>query len=109
MSTATLENVLEILRKEIKQWKVPAVGVIADFSVDRPFGTLIRCVLSLRTKDAVTEPASRRLLGPHSTPEAILKLSVAEIEKLIYPVGFYKTKAKSILKICQILMDQHGG
>ncbi|MBI2082243.1 MAG: endonuclease III [Deltaproteobacteria bacterium] len=109
MTTATLEKILHILRKEIKKWKVPVVGVIADEAIDRPFETLVSCLLSLRTKDAVTDEASRRLLGRASTPETILGLSSQEIEKLIYPVGFYRTKAKNLHKICQILMDQYDG
>src|SRR3989344_4749961 len=103
MQTKTVEQVLQILKKEIKKWKVPAVGVIADEALDRPFGTLISCVLSLRTKDAVTEVASHRLLSQAPTPQAMVKLTPSAIEKLIYPVGFYRTKAKSIIKTCRIL------
>ena len=109
MNTATLEKVLHILKKEIKKFKVPAVGVIADQALDRPFETLIRCVLSLRTKDAVTEAASRRLLSTASTPETMVKLTPSTIEKLIYPVGFYRTKANAINKTCQMLIDEYGG
>ena len=109
MTTATLAKILTILKKEIKKWKVPAVGQIAEESVDRPFGTLISCLLSLRTKDAVTEAASRRLFQRASTPKAILELTPEEIEKLIYPAGFYRTKAKNILKICEILLNQYDG
>ncbi len=109
MTTATLEKVLRILREAIKEWKVPAVGVIADLSVNRPFGTLISCVLSLRTKDAVTEPASRRLLGRASTPAALSRLGTQEIEKLIYPVGFYRTKARNVRGISRLLLERHGG
>ncbi len=113
MKTETLEMILKILRREIKKWKVPAVGVIADEATDqthgRPFETLISTILSLRTKDLVTEGASRRLLGRASTPEAILKLSAREIEKLIYPVCFYRNKAASLLKTCRILVDRYEG
>ncbi len=109
MTTQTLERILDILREAIRQWEVPAVGQIADEPGDRAFRVLISTILSLRTKDAVTVEASRRLLRRSSTPEAILKLTTAEIEKLIYPVGFYRTKAKSLLGTCRILMDQHQG
>ncbi len=109
MTTQTLEKVLTILRKEIKQWKVPAVGVIAEESVDRPFGTLVSTILSLRTKDKVTDAASRRILAKAPTPQKMLTLSALEIEKLIYPVCFYRNKAQSLLKTCKILMDQHDG
>ena len=109
MTTATLEKVLKILRGELKRWKIPAVGAIADEINDRPFGALISCVLSLRTKDAVTEPASRRLLSRGSTPAALAGLEIREIEKLIYPVGFYRTKARNAKEISRLLLERHGG
>jgi len=109
MQTDTLEKVLRILRKEIKRWAVPAVGVIAEAAVDRPFETLVSTILSLRTKDKVTDAASRRILAKAPTPQAMLTLSAKEIETLIYPVCFYRNKAASLLKTCRILIDQHGG
>lgn len=113
MTTQTLEKVLKILRKAITQWKVPAVGVIADEAAqtekDRPFETLVSTILSLRTKDKVTDAASRRILAKAPTPQAMLRLPAKEIEKLIYPVCFYRNKAVSLLKTCKILIDQHGG
>jgi endonuclease III len=109
MDTETIEKVLRILRRKIKQWKVPAVGVIAGRAGDRPFETLVSTILSLRTKDAVTEQASRRILSEAPTPEAIAGLQAPAIEKLIYPVGFYRTKARSLQKTCRILIDQYGG
>lgn len=109
MDTQTIEKVLKILRREVKKWKVPAVGVVADGAVDRPFETLVSTVLSLRTKDAVTESASRRLLAQAPTPEAISTLTSHEIEALIYPVGFYRTKARHLHTICRIILEKHGG
>ncbi len=109
MTTATLEKALRILRREIRKWKVPAVGVIADDAVDRPFETLVSTILSLRTKDAVTEQASRRLLAVAPTPAAIVTLTPGRIEKLIYPVGFYHTKARNLRETCRILLAGHGG
>jgi endonuclease-3 len=109
MNTATLEIVLRTLRREIRKWKVPAVGVIAEGAVDRPFETLVSTILSLRTKDAVTERASRRLLERAPTPLAIARLPVGTIEKLIYPAGFYRTKARNLKKTCRILLEKHDG
>ncbi len=105
---ATIAAVLRVLRREIKRWKVPAVGAIAGRAVDRPFETLVSTILSLRTKDAVTAQASRRLLLRAATPEAIAALPEQEIEKLIYPVGFYRTKARNLRKTCRILVEQYG-
>jgi endonuclease-3 len=104
-----LEAVLKILRKEIKKWKVPAVGVIAGEAVDRPFGTLVSTILSLRTKDKVTDAASRRILAKAPTPQKMLVLTAHEIEKLVYPVCFYRNKAQSLLKTCRLLIERHDG
>jgi len=109
METATINVVLRILRRKIREWKVPAVGLVAERASNRPFETLISTILSLRTKDKVTEEASRRLLTRAPNPESILALSKLEIEKLIYPVGFYRTKAGSILETCRILRDEYSG
>jgi len=109
MDTTTLEKILRILKREIRKWKVPAVGVIADQAIDRPFETLVSTILSLRTKDTVTEQASNRLLARADTPQAIASLSVREIEKLIYPVGFYHTKARNLRETCRILIDEYEG
>jgi len=109
MDTLTIGKVLRILKREIKKWKVPAVGVIADEASERPFETLISTILSLRTKDKVTEEASRRLLAAANTPAAIGALPVNHIEKLIYPVGFYRTKARNLRETCRVLLEKHGG
>jgi endonuclease III len=109
MDTPTLNRVLRRLRKEIRKFKVPAVGVIADRAADRPFETLISTVLSLRTKDKVTEAASHRLLDRAPTPEILMNLPVKEIEQLIYPVGFYHTKAGHLKEIGRRLLRDYGG
>jgi endonuclease III len=109
MNTATIEKVLRILRREVRKWKVPAVGIVAEQAVDRPFETLVSTILSLRTKDAVTEQASRRLLSRAPTPEAIAALPIAQIETLIYPAGFYHTKARNLREIARILLQHYGG
>ncbi len=109
MNTKVLGEVLRILRREVRKWKVPAVGVVAEEAADRPFETLVSTILSLRTKDAVTEAASRRLLSQASTPSDVSALTLAQIERLIYPVGFYHTKAKNLRETCLILLRDYGG
>jgi len=109
MDNATIHTVLRRLKKEIGKWKVPAVGLVAESAADRPFETLVSTILSLRTKDKVTEAASRRLLERAPTPRAVAGLSEGVVEKLIYPVGFYRTKAKNLLATCRIILDDHGG
>ena len=103
----SIQPILRILRREVRRWKVPAVGVVAARAVDRPFETLASTILSLRTKDAVTAAASERLLAAAPTPEAIEKLAEAEIERLIYPVGFYRTKARNLRRTCRILVEHY--
>ncbi|MGX8685706.1 MAG: endonuclease III domain-containing protein [Spirochaetales bacterium] len=87
---------------------IPAVSYVAITQND-PYCVLISTILSLRTKDDVTLQASVRLFNVASNPAEMLKLSPDQIEKLIFPTGFYKTKAQRILEISQILMDKYGG
>jgi endonuclease III len=109
MDTRTLGRVLGILKREILKWKTPAVGVIAEQAIDRPFETLISTILSLRTKDKVTEEASRKLLERAPAPEILSAMPVEEIERLIYPVGFYHTKARNLREICRRLQADFQG
>ncbi len=100
---------LRIVRREIRRWPEPVVGVVAkEFDRD-PFLILISTVLSLRTKDKTTREGGDRLFALAHTPAAMLKLPQKKIEQAIYPVGFYRTKAKSILEICRRLIDDYGG
>ena len=103
-----LPAILNILKEEAKKWKPPIVGTFAN-EKNAPFKILISTVLSLRTKDRTTEEASRRLFMIADTPEKILRLSSAQIEEAIYPVGFYRTKARNILSICRALLEQFQG
>ncbi len=85
------------------------MGVVARESARDPFRILIATVLSLRTKDQTTADASARLFAVADTPAAILNVSPRRLERLIYPVGFYRTKATQILKICRLLLAEYGG
>ncbi len=102
-----LATALRVLKKEAKQWKPPIVGTFAE-GPQALFKVLISTVLSLRTKDKTTEEASHRLFHLADTPEKMLKLNSRQIEKLIYPVGFYRTKARNILKISSILINKYN-
>lgn len=105
MNTETLIKVIKILETEVKTYKVPIITLMAQTKRD-PYMVLIGTVLSLRTKDDVTAKACERLFEKADTPESILKLN--NIEKLIYPVGFYKTKAKNIKLISKILIENYN-
>ena len=74
-----------------------------------PFRVLVACLLSLRTQDTTTGPAAARLFAVAHTPAAMLRLTPRAIERLIYPVGFYRTKARVILGVCRDLRDRFGG
>lgn len=100
--------VMDVLRRAAPDWGAPAVTLIAETTGD-PFRVLISTVLSLRTQDETTAVASRRLFARAADPAAMLRLRAATIEKLIYPVGFYRTKARAILDICRALLERFGG
>jgi len=87
---------------------MPAVSDIARQRHD-PYEILISTVLSLRTKDEVTMAASKRLFALAPDAESLMKTRVRSIEKAIYPVGFYKTKARSIKQIAREIVTRHGG
>jgi len=105
MRKREIHEAIRILKKEVQQWKVPAVGHYTQ----TPFTVLISCILSLRTQDKTTHAASKRLFRLASTPREMIGLSTAAIQKAIYPVGFYKTKAENIKKICEILLSRNSG
>ncbi|MDD4909715.1 MAG: endonuclease III [Candidatus Omnitrophica bacterium] len=100
-----IDKIIEILRKETKKYRVPVVTEMAQ-RWGEPFYVLISCILSLRTKDAVTRAASERIFSIADSPVDMSRLSAGKIEKAIYPVGFYRTKAKNILRVCRILAER---
>jgi endonuclease-3 len=74
-----------------------------------PFRLLVACVISLRTKDAVTADASARLFAIAATPQRVARLPEGRIAKLIFPAGFYNTKARQIRSIARRIATEHGG
>lgn len=108
MRDRDIHAALLVLRREVRLWQEPVVGVVARESRD-PFRILIACVLSLRTKDKTTAEASQRLFALASDPSSMLKLPLSRLEKAIYPVGFYRTKAKQIRETCRRLLDTYEG
>jgi endonuclease-3 len=97
--------VLTKLARAARGWKVPVVTLAAEVSGD-PFEVLVACILSLRTQDSTTAGAVRRLFARARTPEQLLALDDRELERLIYPVGFYKTKTKSLKELSRILVEK---
>ena len=103
-----IEKVVKILRDEVKSLPDPSVTLVGK-RWKNPFLVLISCILSLRTKDETTLPASERLFKLADNPKDMLQLTIAQIEKAIYPVGFYHTKARNILGICCDLLEKFEG
>ena len=87
----------------------PSVTKVSQERESTPFHVLISCLISLRTKDEVTYAASRRLFARARTPRSLARLSVPEIEKLIFPAGFYRKKARLLREISAILLRRYGG
>lgn len=108
MNEREIHSAIRILRREVPKWETPVVTLMAE-TYESPFRVLISCILSLRTQDATTAKASHRLFAVADSPQAMIKLTAKKIEKLIYPVGFYKTKAINILEMCQTMIDRHDG
>lgn len=108
MKPADIHRAMAILRDEARSWRTPSVTVVAEASRS-PFKVLVSCIISLRTKDEVTTQASARLFDHAATPEAMQELTAGEIAGLIYPAGFYRTKAEQILEIARRLVAECGG
>jgi len=101
--------VLGTLAKKINGLELPAVEKISESQKEAPFQILISALLSARTQDATTLAASTRLFARASTPQALAKLGVAQIEKLIYPVSFYRNKAVFVKEASRMIVEQYRG
>ncbi|KAB8144658.1 endonuclease III [Chloroflexia bacterium SDU3-3] len=108
MEPFDIDAAIAILRETMPRFQQPLIEAMGEES-QTPFHILIATILSLRTKDTLTSVVAPRLFARASTPQAMLALSEEELAQLIYPVGFYRTKARSILQICQILLARYGG
>ena len=100
---------MRTLAREIDGLELPAVEKISASQQEDPFQILISTLLSARTQDATTLAASTRLFAKASTPAAVAKLTVRQIEKLIYPVSFYRNKAVFVKDTSKMLVDKFGG
>src|SRR5215510_1868198 len=101
-------RIIGTLTRHAPSWRITSLAAVAAERRD-PFRVLIACLLSLRTKDETTGPAAARLFALADTPEAMLRLTPSRIERAIFPVGFYRTKAKVILGVCRDLLSRYGG
>jgi len=108
-SAPTIERVMRTLAREIDGLELPAVEKISASQKDDPFQILISTLLSARTQDATTLAASTRLFATASTPAAVARLRVKQIETLIYPVGFYRNKAVFVRDAARMIVAKFGG
>ena len=100
---------MRTLAREIDGLELPAVEKISDSQEEDPFQVLIATLLSARTQDATTLAASTRLFAVARTPQSMARLPLGRIERLIYPVSFYRHKAKHLKATCRILVSRFGG
>jgi endonuclease III len=96
--TINIDIVYPLLKEEVVEYDVPVVDLIAVQTRD-PFKVLIATILSARTKDETTAKASARLFKKVSDLESLARLDEQTISRLIYPVGFYKNKAKYLKEL----------
>lgn len=108
VTNKNIDRVVALLRATLKGLPDPSVTMVGK-KWKTPFHVLISCLLSLRTKDETTLPASERLFALANTPTQMLTLSRERIAKTIYPVGFYKTKAATIHGVCKDILEKFGG
>ncbi len=108
MNDYDIHPIMAALREIVLTWQTPIVDEMAQQAAT-PYTILITTILSLRTQDGTTAQAARRLFKLAQTPETMLTLPAAAIAQAIYPVGFYNTKAETILTVSRLLIERYGG
>ena len=108
MKKVDVDKIVEILKRELVHYNVPVVDLI-QIQTKSPLKVLLGTILSARTKDEVTSEASKRLFEKVKKIDDLSKLRIGEIEKLIYPVGFYKTKAKHLKELPNVINEEFKG
>jgi endonuclease III len=108
-AAAPVDRTMRALARAITGMELPAVEKVAEAEDDNAFQILIATLLSARTQDATTAAASGRLFARAHSPRAMAKLPVREIERLIYPVSFYRNKAEHVKACCEMLISRFDG
>ena len=106
--SSDIHEAMALLAEMVKDWQTPAVTIVSQREGD-PFKVLISCILSLRTHDRTTGPASERLFAVAPAPWTLADLPLEQIEQIIYPVGFYRHKAAQIKALCKELIRRYNG
>lgn len=109
LAPAVVERVMRTLAQQIDGMQLPAIEKISEAHKEDPFRILIGTLLSARTQDATTHAASTRLFQAARTPHLVAALSEKQIEKLIYPVSFYRNKAKFVKATAEAIVSRYGG
>lgn len=109
MSEFPIHAVMQTLQTSMQGYTLPMIDEMGSTGASTPFRVLVATILSLRTKDTLTAVVAPRLFARADTPQAIVAMAEDELTQVIYPVGFYRNKARSLRQISQILLDQHGG
>jgi endonuclease III len=104
----SIATVYRLLRKEFDKHRMPVVELI-ELQTNDPFKVLVTTILSARTKDQTTAAAAKRLFTKVTTPADLSRLTVAQIEKLVYPVGFYRDKARHLKELPAVLQEKFAG
>jgi endonuclease III len=104
-----VSKIMRALALAIDHHELPAVEKIAEESQEDPFEVLISTMLSAQTRDPVTAAASARLFAAARTPRTLAKLPAARIQRLIYPVSFYRHKARHVRETCRLIVERFGG
>jgi len=107
MSPDTIHAIIRILQEAVKQWDSPIVSQVARQR--NPYTILISTLLSLRTKDETTKQAAERLFSRVTMPDEMIALGEEKIAELIYPVGFYRNKARTIVDVSRTLLENYKG
>ena len=108
MQDEVIHAVLRLIKKSIKPWVAPVVTRLAEEGAD-PFKILVACILSLRTRDQVVGEASKRLFSLASDPALMATINLKRLEKAIFPVGFYRTKAKQLREMSKRIRRDFEG
>jgi len=102
-------QVMRALARAIRDHELPAIEKIAESRHRHAFHILIGTLLSARTQDATTHVASERLFRVAATPAKMALLTTRQVEKIVYPVSFYRNKARHVQATCRLLIERFGG
>jgi len=108
MKTIDIQEVFKILKKELKDYTIPLAEQI-QYKTKNPFFVLIGTILSSRTKDDVTAKVCNKLFLKVKNINDLEKIDIKKLEKLLYPVGFYKTKAKHLKELPKVIKEKFDG